>query len=52
MEMGSYNAFHAVKSQLTSDCLLAHFDPQKPLILAFDASPYEVGAVMSHRLEN
>ena len=27
-------AFHAVKSQLTSDCLLVHFDPQKPLTLA------------------
>ena len=44
-------AFHAVKSQLPSDCLLVHFDPQKPLILACDASPYGVGAVMSHRLE-
>ena len=45
-------AFHAVKSQLTSDCLLVHFDPQKPLTLACDASPYGVGAVMSHRLQD
>ena len=41
-----------MKSQLTSDCLLVHFDPQKPLILACDASPYGVGAVMSHRQED
>ena len=45
-------AFSTVKSQLTSDCLLVHFDPQKPLILACDASPYGVGAVLSHRLED
>ena len=32
-------AFAAVKSQLTSDCLLVHFDPQKSLTLACDASP-------------
>ena len=51
-EVEQDNAFHAVKSQLTSDCLLVHFDPQKPLILACDASPYGVGAVMSHHLED
>ena len=45
-------AVSAVKSQLTSDCLLVHFDPQKPLTLACDASPYGVGAVLSHRLED
>ena len=44
-------AVSAVKSQLTADCLLVHFDPQKPLTLAYDASPYGVGAVLSHRLE-
>ena len=45
-------AFSAVKSQLTSECLLTHFDPQKPLIIACDASPYGVGAVLSHRLDD
>ena len=45
-------AFAAVKSQLTSDCLLVHFDPQKSLTLACDASPYGVGAVLSHHLED
>ena len=45
-------AFSAVKSQLTSECLLTRFDPQKPLTLACDASPYGVGAVLSHRLDD
>ena len=45
-------AFSAVKSQLTSECLLTHFDPQKPLTLACYASPYGVGAVLSHRLDD
>ena len=45
-------AFSTLKSQLTSDRLLVHFDPQKPLTLACDASPYGVGAVLSHHLED
>ena len=41
MEMGAQQekAFAAVKSQLISDCLLVHFDPQKSLTLACDAFP-------------
>ena len=45
-------AFCTVKSQLTSDCLLVHFDPQKQLTLACDASLCGVGAVLSHHLED
>ena len=37
---------------MTSDCLLVHFDPQKSLTLACDASPYGVGAMLSHHLED
>ncbi|KAL5473647.1 hypothetical protein EMCRGX_G028155 [Ephydatia muelleri] len=40
-------AFKRAKSQLASDVVLAHFDPQQ-LAVACDASPYGVGAVLSH----
>lgn len=43
-------AFDCVKQILSSDRVLAHYDPSLPLILACDASPYGVGAVLSHRL--
>ena len=45
-------AFQEAKAQLTSDCLLVHYDPDKELFLACDASPYGVGAVVSHRMED
>lgn len=41
-------AFNSVKKEIMSDRVLAHFDPNLPLILATDASPYAVGAVLSH----
>ena len=45
-------AFDEIKSMLTSECLLAHYDPTQELVIACDASPYSVGAVLSHRYEN
>lgn len=42
-------AFQAAKENFKSNTVLAHFDPKLPLILATDASPYGVGAVLSHR---
>jgi hypothetical protein len=42
-------AFEEVKVLLTSDRLLVHYDPDKELVLACDASPYGIGAVLSHR---
>ena len=46
------DAFDRVKGILTSDSVLAHYDPSKPLLLACDASPYGVGAVLSHQLDD
>ena len=41
-------AFQAVKKAVSTDRLLAHYDPKLPLELATDASPYGVGAVIMH----
>ena len=45
-------AFKEAKSMLTGLCLLVHYDPDRELVLACDASPYGVGAVLSHRMED
>lgn len=42
-------SFQEVKRLMASNEVLAHYDPTLPLILATDASPYGVGAVLSHR---
>ena len=45
-------AFDTAKGMLHSTSLLVHYDTTKPLILACDASPYGVGAVLSHMMED
>ncbi|KAJ8896575.1 hypothetical protein PR048_001919 [Dryococelus australis] len=42
------DAFATVKEILTSSNVLAHNDPNLPVLLACDASPYGLGAVISH----
>ena len=37
---------------LQSEAVLVHFDTNKKLVLACDASPYGVGAVISHQLDD
>ena len=41
-------AIKDIKSILTNDQVLVHYDPKKPIILACDASPYGVGAVLPY----
>lgn len=41
-------AFDDIKAALASTEVLAHYDPQRPLQMACDASHYGVGAVLSH----
>ena len=44
--------FKTVKHLLKSSRVLVHFDDKLPIILSCDASPYGVGAVLSHRMAN
>ena len=41
-------SFAEVKKLITSEEVLTHYDPDLPLYLATDASPYGLGAVLSH----
>ena len=45
-------AFQHAKTALTSTDVLTHYDPDRELIIDCDASPYGVGAVLSHRMDD
>ena len=40
------------QNSLTSNSVLVHFNPKMKLILACDASPYGIGGVLSHRMDD
>lgn len=44
-------AFMNLKQAISSDNLLAHYNPDLPLILVTDASPYGVGATIMHEYQ-
>ena len=46
------SSFTKAKELLCSSHLLVHYDPEKPLLLSCDASPYGVGAVLSHLMSD
>ncbi|XP_060539010.1 uncharacterized protein K02A2.6-like [Pantherophis guttatus] len=46
------SSFEAVKSLLSSDAVLVQYSESLPLVLAADASPFGIGAVLSHALPN
>lgn len=35
---------------ITQDQVLVHYEPEKPMTLAADASPHGLGAVLSHTM--
>ena len=45
-------AFCLAKEELMSKRVLVHFDPKKEIVLSVDASPYGLGAVLSHRMKD
>ncbi len=45
-------AFEEAKSMLTSSCLLTHYDQNRELTLTCDDSPYGIGAVLAHKMDD
>ncbi|XGW15781.1 hypothetical protein V3C99_001322, partial [Haemonchus contortus] len=47
-----HEAFEKLKTALSSDANLAHYDPQQKIVVAADACDYGIGCVISHRYED
>lgn len=41
--------FHELKRQLSSDCIVVHFQSNLPIVLTVDACEYGLGAVLQHK---
>lgn len=44
-------AFQNSKQLMTSENVLVHYDPNKPIFITCDSSGYGVGAVLSHKID-
>ena len=44
------NAFKSLKQELCSNRFLTYYNPNLPLVVACDASPVGLGAVLAHKL--
>jgi hypothetical protein len=51
-EQEQQKAFDEAKTLITSKEVLTHYDPELEITLATDASPYGLGAVLSHKMPN
>ena len=45
-------AFDKCKTLAGNSAMLAHFDPEKPIVVTTDASPFGLGACLSHKVES
>lgn len=46
------DSFKKIKKAISGSKVLAHYDPELPLVLAVDSSSYGIGSVLSHRYPN